>query len=80
MRREALAERRVDPPTVPAILGDADTRNFSHCSLAEGPLDTQVGVPLDAGALSILPSDDDLQACESQSKRPRLAGDMWEGF
>jgi hypothetical protein len=47
----AMLARRVPAPVVPSLLGDADTRNFSHCSLAHVGLDEQVGVPLDAGAL-----------------------------
>jgi len=83
---EALAERRVAPPTVPALLGDADTRNFSHCSLAEGSLDEQVGLPLDAGALSstilsrAASHESDLDSLESRSKRHKVMQDYWEGF
>ena len=36
----------VPPPSKPTLLGAADTRNFSHCSLDESDAE-RVGVPLE---------------------------------
>ena len=75
---DALLARRVPPPVVPALLGDADTRNFSHCSLAHVGLDEQVGVPLDAGALDTAL---ELEVLRSASEGPSeaLRSDMGGG-
>lgn len=44
---ELLARREVAPPYRPILLGAADTRNFSHCSLDESDA-KRVGAPLSA--------------------------------
>ena len=81
---EALRSRRLMPPAVPTVLGEADTRNFSHCNLDE-PDALSVGAPL-------MPAErtaSDAAACESpvspispSAKRPRAArlSNEWKGF
>jgi len=79
----ALYERRLAAPFVPAILGEADTRNFLHCNLAEGALDREIGVPLDAGDCSSRSGshDSDLNECEHRSKRRKeCTDDFWDTF
>ena len=48
---QALSSRDVVPPFKPNLLGNADTRNFAHCSTGETILDTMIGAPLEADAV-----------------------------
>ena len=80
---DALRAHQLPPPHEPTLLGDADTRNFFHASLAE-PDAGRIGVGLTGDTEASPAEDDDSPSTQAPPKRLRgqraAALDCWEGF